>query len=62
MNKWLWLDANGNPHVDIPEALKEEGLADTPENRAALTECVDQLCEQMSLEHRHRPNPANYGN
>jgi ribosomal protein L37E len=44
----IWTDDQGNPHISIPQALKELELEDTPENRRAVMAIFVKECAKAS--------------
>lgn len=45
----IWLDADGDPHVSIPELLAHFDLEDTPTNREEVAAIVAEVMHQYGV-------------
>lgn len=43
----VWIDREGGLHFSIPEILKAEGIADTPEAREHATRIFEELLREL---------------
>lgn len=45
-------ERDGEMHLDIPELLRANGYADTPENRETMIQAAEEIARQAGIPHK----------